>query len=299
MDILGTAQLDLKDFDSNIGSITVSAGGVGRNIAQACSLMGERVNLVTCFADDFFGDYLKKDCRELGIDITYSKLYSRHSSSMYLAIMDRDGDMRLALSDMDIMKELDSSMVEYVFSKIDPKDLLVIDSNLNSEMLDYIFANAPCKLASDPVSMAKINKLKPYINKLSIFKPNKYEAEALSGIEVEKENYEKILAWFLNQGIEEIIITMDKEGALLGTKEGKYLLNHRYSNVDNATGGGDAFFGAYIAMRMKNLKPLEAIKYAVTAAVTNIETEVSSRRYINLEYIEPEIEKMNITIEPI
>ena len=54
IDVIGHALNNLIEYDSNIGEIELSYGGVGRNIAQSCLLFSDKstdinVNLITCF----------------------------------------------------------------------------------------------------------------------------------------------------------------------------------------------------------------------------------------------------------
>ena len=59
IDICGISDKPLVDYDSNPGIISLSFGGVGRNIAEICTLLKGNVRFVTCFADDDFGRMIK------------------------------------------------------------------------------------------------------------------------------------------------------------------------------------------------------------------------------------------------
>ena len=52
VDIGGQSAAPLVAHDSNPGSVTVSLGGVGRNIAHNMSLLGVDVRFLTAFGDD-------------------------------------------------------------------------------------------------------------------------------------------------------------------------------------------------------------------------------------------------------
>ena len=72
MDIGGRPYKALVGKDSNPGTVRMSPGGVGRNIAHNMSLMGLDVRLVTAFGDDVYAQKLAAVCGELGIDISQS-----------------------------------------------------------------------------------------------------------------------------------------------------------------------------------------------------------------------------------
>ena len=70
------------------------------------SLMGLDVRLLTAFGDDVYAQKLAAVCGELGIDISQSPVIPGGHTSTYLFINDQQGDMQLAVSDMDIYRNL-------------------------------------------------------------------------------------------------------------------------------------------------------------------------------------------------
>ena len=106
MDIGGWPGEELVAQDSNPGRVRMSPGGVGRNIAHNMSLMGLDVRLLTAFGDDVYAQKLAAVCGELGIDISQSPVIPGGHTSTYLFINDQQGDMQLAVSDMDIYRNL-------------------------------------------------------------------------------------------------------------------------------------------------------------------------------------------------
>lgn len=296
IDILGTAKGDLIEGDSNPGKVELRFGGVGRNIAQNIAVLGKQPYLITCFGDDYYGGLLKEDCLSLGMNIDFSKEIKGCGSSIYLALMGSNGDMKIAMNDMAIFDRLTPEYLEEPIKEVMRKeDLLILDANLSEETMDYVFSEAPCPVAVDPVSVAKINKLKKHLGNMTAFKPNRIEAEELSGIKITDVNSGKAaLEWFLEKGVKEIIITMADKGILLGTGDEKIFFTHRPITMDNATGGGDSFLGAYALKREEGVAPREAAKVAITAAVMNIESDREGRRNLSRNIIEENIKYMNI-----
>lgn len=295
IDICGTSKAPLREYDSNPGFIEMRYGGVGRNICQTLLRMGQNVEFVTCFASDAFGQQLKLDCEKMGLDCTKSKIVDGFPSSMYLAVMNHDGDMHVAISDMRILDELKEEDIDKVLNELDENDLLVLDANLNEDMLYYITTHAKCLKAADPVSASKSQRLLKSLPYLDIFKPNKFESKEFTGIEiVDEETASKSLDYFLDKGVKEILISMADKGVLLGTKEGKYWFTHRTIHLDNATGGGDSFLGAYLSQRLLKNSPYESTRFAISAAVTTIESSNEERRKLDFNAIELAIKNMEI-----
>ena len=295
IDIVGSSIESLRYYDSNPGTISISYGGVGRNIAQILALLGENVSLVTCFSDDSYGTMMRQDCENLGIDTSLSIISHEAPSSMYIAMLDSDRDMKVAMSDMRILREMTPAFLEPVLRSLSDDDMIIIDANLDLKCIACILEKAPCRIAADPVSVSKASRLKDGLSSISVFKPNKYEAQSLSGIEIhDRESAAECLDWFLKQGIDEIIISMAEGGVLAADREGKYWYTHRMILVENATGGGDAFLGAYTAKRLHRVPMKDAVRFAVSAAVTTIEQDAVRRRELSTENVEAAVRDMDI-----
>jgi pseudouridine kinase len=295
IDICGSSLEPLKNFDSNPGTISVSYGGVGRNIAQICALLKQKTKFVTVFSNDEYGQMMRRDCESLGMDTSESSIDEQLPSSMYIAVLDNNRDMKIAMSDMRILRRMTIEMLGPVLSRLSKDDIIIIDSNLDMQCIDYILQKAPCRVAADPVSTAKAVRLKDSLDSLSIFKPNQYESQELTGIWIEDDQSAcESLDWFLQRGVAEIIISMAERGILLGTKEKKVWLKHRVISLENATGGGDSLLGAYVCRRARGEDPLQAIRFAISTAVTAIEHDAVRRRSLDSQKILNGIEDMKI-----
>ena len=110
---VGAANLDLNGAscapihlrDSNPGHISLSAGGVTRNVCENLARLGADVKLLSCVGDDVFGSYIRRSCVEAGIDISHLYEARGAHSSIYLSILDADGDMLVGMSDMRIVQQ--------------------------------------------------------------------------------------------------------------------------------------------------------------------------------------------------
>ena len=190
--VIGAVNIDMAgmpyhkpvDRDSNPGTVRMSLGGVGRNIAHNLALLDVEVKFITAFGEDVHAGEIQHSCREHGIDITHSRSVSGASTSTYMFITDENGDMQLAVSDMEIYSYLTP---EYMASKLDVinnASLCVIDTNLPEETIRYLCENCTVPIFADPVSTAKAVKLLPVLGKIHTIKPNMLEAALLTGIPV-------------------------------------------------------------------------------------------------------------------
>lgn len=295
IDIVGSSIDPLQNFDSNPGEISIAYGGVGRNIAQICALLGENIKFVTCFSGDSYGQSMKEDCKRLGMDVSMSSTVEDLPSSMYIALLDNNRDMKLGMSDMRILRRMDAKMLQPILETLHEDDIIIIDSNLDMESIEYIAIHAKARIAADPVSAHKATRLKSVLNHLDIFKPNQFEASELTGIWIkDEETARQNLDWFIEHGVKEVIISMADRGILLGTAEHKTWFTHRPINIENATGGGDSLLGAYVASRLAGKCPLESMRFGISAAVISIEQDAVRRRNLNTEEVNAKISDMKI-----
>lgn len=295
IDICGSSLEPLKNYDSNPGTIAVSYGGVGRNIAQICALLKQKTKFITVFSKDEYGQMMRHDCQELGMDTSDSVVDEQLPSSMYIAILDSNRDMKIAMSDMRILRSMRIEVLEPALKHLSKDDIIIIDANLDMQCIEYILKNAPCRVAADPVSTAKAERLQDVLGLLTIFKPNQYEAQQLTGIWIrDDKSARESLDWFLDKGVQEVIISMADRGILLGTKEKKVWLTHRTISLENATGGGDSLLGAYVSRRAMQETPLQAIRFGISTAVTAIEQDAVRRRSLDSQEILQKIDDMNI-----
>ena len=184
LDIGGRPFASLVAADSNPGRVRMSLGGVGRNIAHNMALLGLDTRLLTAFGDDLNAQKLAASCGELGIDISQSPVIPGGRTSTYLFINDERGDMALAVSDMEIYRHLTPQALAQRHKLLDASQVVVIDTNIPEESIAWLAENCAAPLFADPVSTAKAVKLKPVLGKLHTLKPNRLEAELLSGVPI-------------------------------------------------------------------------------------------------------------------
>ncbi len=118
--VIGGANIDIQGFpygklnlnDSNPGKVKISLGGVGRNIAENLVKMDIDTKLVTVIGDDPYGKKILEECKMAKIDMDDSLVIKNRFSSVYLSILDEEGDMKSAVSDMDIINEIDIDFIK-------------------------------------------------------------------------------------------------------------------------------------------------------------------------------------------
>ena len=208
MDIAGRPDSSLVAGDSNPGKVTMSFGGVGRNIAHNLALLDGDVRLLTAFGEDYRARELKEGCLDCGIDIDASITVPGASTSTYLFIMDEHGEMQEAINDMQIYEYVTPERIEERLDVIQHAAACVIAKNVT------------CPIFCDPVSSIKAQKLKKVLGKIHTLKPNRLEAEMLSGIKITDDtSLEPAAHELLATGLKRVFISLSEKGLLCADHE--------------------------------------------------------------------------------
>ena len=231
--------------DSNPGVVRMSLGGVGRNIAHNMALLGMDVRMVTVFGDDINAQKIAASCGELGIDISQSPIIPEGRTSTYLFITDEKGDMALAVSDMEIYKHMTPQMLAQRQTLLNASQAVVLDTNLPAESIQYLADHCTAPLFADPVSTAKAVKLKPVLGKLHTLKPNRIEAELLSGVKITDDaSLRKAAETLLDTGLHRVFISLGSDGVFAADHNARLHLPVLPAQMRNTTGCGDAAMAA-------------------------------------------------------
>ena len=273
MDISGSSNAPLVSGDSNPGKVRMSLGGVGRNIAHNLSLMGTDVRLLTAYGDDLYGQKIAASCSELGIDISHALRLSGEHTSTYLYITDPDGEMALAVSDMSICDRITPQYLAANLPLLQNAQVIVCDANIPTEALVYLAENCDVPIFCDPVSTIKAEKVRPILGKFHTLKPNRLEAELLSGVPIrDKADVEEAARVLLSTGLRRVFISLGSEGCYGATHNGSMWMPNFPVNMVNTTGCGDAFMAALVWAYLEGTELEGTLRAGLAASSIAIET---------------------------
>lgn len=272
MDIWGRPAQDLVLRDSAPGYVTLTPGGVGRNIAHNLCLLGVKVSLAAALGDDANGKILKNHCLELGMDMSLSPVIKGRNSSTYLYITDGEGDMALAINEMDICREISPEYLASILPELEKNSALVLDANISEESIAFICENSELPIYADPVSTVKAVKLLPHLGRIRCFKPNLLEAQCLSG-ESEAEAAAKAL---VSMGVERVFLSMGGDGMIAADKDEFIHLPAIPTRIVNANGAGDSAMAAIVWADMQGMSLRDCARAAQLAGSITCQSEKSN-----------------------
>ena len=247
VDIGGRAFAPLVAADSNPGRVSFSLGGVGRNIAHNMSLLGVDVRMLTAYGDDANGERVASSCADLGIDLSCALRIPGGTTSTYLYLTDPQGEMALAVSDMEICSRITPEYLAANLPLLRSARVVVADANIPVESLAYLAENLQVPLFVDPVSTIKAEKLRPILHKIHTLKPNRMEAELLSGVAIrEKTDVEKAARKLLELGVRRVFLSLGPDGVYAAEQGNGLYLSNIPGQAVNTTGCGDAFMASLV-----------------------------------------------------
>ncbi|WIF95335.1 carbohydrate kinase [Caminicella sporogenes] len=300
--VIGGANVDIQGFpddrlklnDSNPGKIKISLGGVARNISENLVKMDVETKLITAIGDDLYGNKILNECKISGIDMEDSLILKNRQSSIYLSILNENGDMKVAIADMDIIDEIN---IDYIRSKshiIKNSEVVVLDTNLKKEVIEYLVSNfKEVDFLIDAVSTAKVKKIKDIIGCFHTIKPNKLEAEILVGFKIDsKENIKKAIRYFIDSGVKRVYISLGEKGVYFGDEEKIEYLPSPKVKVVNTTGAGDAFIAGLTYSYLNNLSLKESALFSMAASLLTISHKNTINPNMSLNKIQEKLKEM-------
>lgn len=281
VDIGAVSLSPLVAGDSNPGRVVTSPGGVGRNIAHNLCLLGVDTAMVTVLGEDHFADTVRRNAREIGLDLSRSAAIPDGRTSTYVYVADSSGDMALAVNDMAIYDRITPDFLAARLDFINCAKMVVIDANLPAESIAWLCDHCSVPIVADPVSTIKAEKLRPVLGKLFALKPNRMEAEQLSGVKIDSEEaVARAAEKLLDTGLEQVYISLSGRGIYAAARTGERArLGCPKVHVVSATGGGDAMVAALTASLLQGAGLTRAAQNAIFAGAfaSTAETTIHPR----------------------
>ena len=284
IDICGKSFAPLLARDSNPGAVKLSLGGVGRNIAHNLRLLGCPVKMLTALGEDLYARRVEEDCGRLGIDLRHAVRVPGGATSTYLAIEGPEGDMELAICDDALAKHVTPDYLAERAAVLNGAAAVAVDTNLSREALEWLGSHCAAPIFADPVSLTKAEKLRPLLGRLFLLKPNRIEAELLSGVRIQdRQSLEKAAAGLLSTGLERVCISLGGEGVYCAWGRERCLVPCPETRLINASGGGDAMMAGFLRAFLDGLPIESAARFALACSALACESRETVNPAITLE----------------
>ena len=282
--VIGGANIDVKARSrrpvvaatSNPGTTAMSAGGVGRNIAENLARLGTRTHLVAAIGVDALGDQVLAVTSGAGVHVEHVRRSAR-ATGTYTAVLDAGGELVVAVADMVATDEIGAEQVNAARDLIAAAALVVLDGNLATETLDFaldLAASAGTRVVLEPVSVPKAAGLTALLDAerpVYAVTPNRDELAALTGLATRTDGQvAKAVDTLHERGVELVWVRLGSGGSLLSEPGGVTVLDAVPTEVVDVTGAGDAMLAAFCHALLDGSPPVEAAAYGHAAAALTI-----------------------------
>ena len=264
--------------DSNIGRLNITFGGVGRNIVENLAILEDDVSFITFLGNDSFGKELRKDLESINVKV-YSPNKKERTSS-YLAVLDSNGDMDVAICDTEIIDKSTVEDIKPFDDVISEFTSIVLDANINDKIIDHIFKEySDKKILVEAVSANKVKRYEKYLDKIYLFKSNVLEAKHLLNLyNAEPMLLAKIL---MERGVKNVVITDGGKPVIIGeNNEVVFITPKPIEKIISASGAGDSLFAGLIHGLINGASLVESVAFGIKVSQMTLMVEESVNKDI-------------------
>jgi len=293
VDMFGFCRSSYKSHDSIPGKVKISFGGVSRNIAENMARVGINTKFISILGNDEIGRSMIEHSETIGYDMKNSLILKDGSTPTYMAILNENGEMVSAIADMDSIKEMSPDFIDSKGDMIRQSQYTFLDAD-DPETLEYIIDtyHGSTYFILDPVSSAKAEKIKHLIKYFHTIKPNRHEAEVLSGMAIKcEEDLVKVGEHFLSLGIKNVFISLDEDGIYYTNGDEAGWIRTENAVVKNVTGAGDSFVAGLGYGYINNLSIEETVKFSISMSLITISHEETINPSMSYDLVKETINK--------
>ena len=254
--------------DSVRGDVSISAGGVARNITETLGQLGCKVDLITALGDDDFAQIIRKSLNLPAIDHSASHHEHTGRSDCYLSILDEHGELLQAINQMAQVDRLTPAYLEHYQDQITSSQRLIADCNLPPESLGWLarLEKRP-PLYIDGVSAQKIIKLRPILHLIDGLKCNTREAATLLE-QSDDTPADDLIDALTGSGIKTVLISLGEDGVIF-SRGGEIIRKDALplpEEITSVTGAGDALFAGFIYADLSKASLSDALMLGMDTA---------------------------------
>ena len=249
------------------GTFYMNPGGKGANQAIAAARLGAEVTLISKIGYDLFGLQALEIYRSEKINTEFIFTDQKSPSGVALISVDSYGENSIIVAP-GASRSLLTEDIDKAKSKLEEADIILMQLEVPIETVEYAATIAKSygkKVILNPAPVSVLSN--SFLSCVHTILPNRIEAEMLSGIKViDEESAWRAAKAIGEKGIENVVITLGKDGAYVKEKEEYTMIPAKEVETIDTTGAGDVFCGAFSVYLSENHTLTESVEFANTAA---------------------------------
>ena len=252
------------------------AGGKGLNVSKNLSVMNipsKAIAVLGGFTGQYIQDSFEEDPNIEMIPIPVDGMNRINMKANY-------GKKALCVNGSGpVANECTVQLLLDEIAKINADDIVIISGSVMHGFPDDFVTvlaqavhqrNAKVVIDMEQITMEQLKECRPYL-----IKPNLYEFQLLfENAEINESNIDEYLKKANEIGIENILVSLGKDGAVLSNAHGIFRLDQPRTLLVNKVGAGDAMLASFIGKLSQGYSSEEALQWggaAGNAAASKIE----------------------------
>ena len=266
-----------EPFHENLASITSKdAGGKGVNISRALTENGVANTALVVFGEQNALDF-RHNLDEYGIEVEQIVVPGRIRENITIHTSDSP-ETRISFAGFDTDDSLLERVMDVLASKIDANTVITFTGRLPTGisvdaakrmLLAMRERGAKIVIDSRSFSLNDIIDCRPWL-----IKPNDEEIAMYSDSAVhDLEDAARAAQALREQGIENVMISLGAQGAVLSCEDGCFSVNAPSVEVLSTIGAGDSSIAGFLAAAEQGCSPAQMLKRAVCYGSAACQTE--------------------------
>ena len=249
------------------GTFYMNPGGKGANQAIAAARLGAEVTLISKIGYDLFGLQALEIYRSEKINTEFIFTDQKSPSGVALISVDSYGENSIIVAP-GASRSLSTEDIDKAKSKLEEADIILMQLEVPIETVEYAATIAKSygkKVILNPAPASVLSN--SFLSCVHTILPNRNEVVLLSVIKViDEESAWRAAKAIGEKGIENVVITLGKDGAYVKEKEEYTMIPAKEVETIDTTGAGDVFCGAFSVYLSENHTLTESVEFANAAA---------------------------------
>ena len=243
------------------------AGGKGLNVSKILSVMNipsKAIAVLGVFTGQYIHDSFAKDTNIEMIPIPVDGMNRINMKANY-------GKKALCVNGSGpVANDCTVQLLLDEIAKINADDIVIISGSVMHGFPDDFVTvlaqavhqrNAKVVVDMEQITMEQLKECRPYL-----IKPNLYEFQLLfENAEINESNIDEYLRKANSLGIENILVSLGKDGAVLSNAQGIFKLDQPRTVLVNKVGAGDAMLASFIGKLSQGYSSEEALQWGGAA----------------------------------
>ena len=253
------------------GEFVMPAGGKGANQAVAAARLGAEVTLVAKVGQDMFGTQSLENFKRDKILTDFILADADNHTGVALILVDGAGENLISVAP-GANAAITPDEVQKAADRIRSADVVLLQLEIPLATVEFtarLVAEAGVTVVLDPAPAAPLGA--ELLGNVTYLTPNESEATRLTGIEVTDESSARAAAEkLIAGGVDNVIVTMGTQGALVATAEGAFMVPSRAVEAVDSTAAGDAFNGGLAFALAQGLALEDAVREATLVGALSV-----------------------------